>query len=198
MYVFPFQSKTTHRPCSNISSPTFVPVFGSWWLNATMDLKKGPSQYLHCEGGFQNALTHSDAAEWRRDAEALWQAPSDFTGKVRFRATIVEEYKTFWTDVVSPVVRITVPQSPTSRGSRSQDTLGEEGDDDDVRLTRKPRQKRPAGDDGDDADEDELPHQRLKVAGGFGGIQRGGAAMNANGCHALLMMLFAAVAVLRM
>lgn len=86
--------------------------------------------------------------------QALWQAPANFSGKVRFRATLVQDYKTFWKDVVSPVVRVV----SSSRRIPPED----EEEDDLQRLTRRPRQKRPAGNEGEDG---ELPHSRLKVGG---------------------------------
>ena len=41
----------------------------------------------------QNTLTHTSAVSWRRQVNAAWRAPSNFTGRVVFRATLVEEYR---------------------------------------------------------------------------------------------------------
>jgi hypothetical protein len=56
---------------------------------------------------------------------ASWQSPANFTGRVRFRATLVEDYKTYWKDVVSPLVIVdrgvamhTTQQNSTEEGGR--------------------------------------------------------------------------------
>ena len=41
----------------------------------------------------QNTLTHTSAVSWRRLVNAAWSAPANFTGRVVFRATLVEEYR---------------------------------------------------------------------------------------------------------
>ena len=38
-------------------------------------------------------LTHTSAVSWRRIVNATWSAPANFTGRVVFRATLVEEYR---------------------------------------------------------------------------------------------------------
>ncbi len=51
----------------------------------------------------------------RRGVEAQWQSPRNFTGRVLFRATLVEDYKTFWKDIVSAVITIRDDGDGTTR-----------------------------------------------------------------------------------
>lgn len=119
---------------------------GTWWLNDTS--YGSPTQYLHCHGGYQNALTHSGWVFSRRSVHAFWQPPDDFIGNVVFRATVVEDFKTYWKNIVSEIVNVvrtnevyqekeevrsTTEEARPTRPTRPTRT--------EAQLTRKPRQK---------------------------------------------------------
>ena len=75
-----------HDSKQNVNLP--LSGIGTFWLlNSTTGPSSlgSPSQYLHCDEGFQNALTHTDLVFSRRKVEVHWQAPQNFTGFVRFR-----------------------------------------------------------------------------------------------------------------
>lgn len=53
-------------------------ALGTFWLNDTSF--GSPSQYLHCQGSYQNAVTHSAWVFSRGAAIAHWEPPRNFTG----------------------------------------------------------------------------------------------------------------------
>lgn len=57
------------------------------------------TQTLECNGS-TNTITHTDNKD-KTSVSFKWTAPKDYKGKIEFRATIVKEYKEFWTNVRS-------------------------------------------------------------------------------------------------
>ncbi|BFZ01457.1 hypothetical protein BsWGS_04496 [Bradybaena similaris] len=53
---------------------------------------------LTCFGGFQNMITHKKRSKVQ-NLKITWKAPTDHVGNVTFKATIVANFETFWTDV---------------------------------------------------------------------------------------------------
>ena len=64
------------------------------------------SKYLHCGSGRQNAVTHTGKTDSMYVVSFQWKPPASYQGLVRFRATVVQDYKTFWTGISSPPVTI--------------------------------------------------------------------------------------------
>ncbi|CAG2171355.1 unnamed protein product [Oppiella nova] len=62
------------------------------------------SKLLTCSST-SNAVTHKDNDE-KTSVTLTWTAPKKFKGKVEFRATVVKEYKEFYTNVRSSQVTI--------------------------------------------------------------------------------------------
>ncbi|XP_068248554.1 putative ferric-chelate reductase 1 homolog isoform X1 [Palaemon carinicauda] len=69
--------------------------------------------YITCGKGFNNAVTHTSNAKKPR-VLLEWEAPSDYTGDVVFKATFVQEYEKFWVGVTSE--KVTITQAPGSQG----------------------------------------------------------------------------------
>merc|ERR1711892_605990 len=65
------------------------------------------SSYLHCGGRVQSAVTHSGRTNTMFVLSLQWKPPADFHGQVSFQATVVENYREFWLDVVSSTVYVT-------------------------------------------------------------------------------------------
>ncbi len=71
---------------------------GTWWLPTN---SSSAAQYVHCDSVAQSALTHSARVFSTRQVQASWQPPANFSGRVQFRATVVEDFKTYWKNIVS-------------------------------------------------------------------------------------------------
>nr|WDQ26754.1 venom peptide [Acharia stimulea] len=66
------------------------------------------AQTLNC-GSPANAVTHKkhEAKDDQLTVSYLWTPPADFTGDIKFLATIVHNFDNFWVKVPSPTVKIT-------------------------------------------------------------------------------------------
>lgn len=92
--------------------PLSIPALGTFWLSDEAS-PESAAKYLHCHGAFQNALTHTGAVFMSKNVTARWSPPSGFSGRVRFRATVVEDYKTYWKNVLSPVLEVRAADAAT-------------------------------------------------------------------------------------
>ncbi|XP_014245063.1 putative ferric-chelate reductase 1 homolog [Cimex lectularius] len=59
---------------------------------------------LNCNG-INNAITHTHN-KLKDGVEAEWEAPEDFAGQVTFIGTVVANYTTFWTNVLSSPIEV--------------------------------------------------------------------------------------------
>jgi len=60
---------------------------------------------VSCFNGTNNAVSHSDAEE-KTEESFVWIMPVYFSGNVTFRATVLQSYSKFWTDIRSPTITI--------------------------------------------------------------------------------------------
>uniref|UniRef100_A0A0K2TME8 Reelin domain-containing protein n=2 Tax=Lepeophtheirus salmonis TaxID=72036 RepID=A0A0K2TME8_LEPSM len=80
---------------------------GKWWVNDT------GVQYLHCFGAIQSSITHTGNVFALNEVRATWSPPLDYEGTIVFRATVVQDFKTYWKDISSDLVTfIRIPSSP--------------------------------------------------------------------------------------
>lgn len=68
-----------------------MPETGAWEVSGAAGLAKG----VDCGGVKNSAVTHVSPAA-KPQVTLLWTPPRDFSGKVVFVATVVEEFKTYW------------------------------------------------------------------------------------------------------
>ena len=122
---------------SNILLCYFFIALGTWWIKEDHypNSYLAPVQYLNCGGKLQTALTHTDRVFMQKSVLATWQSPSDFLGSILFRATVVQDYKTYWKDVVSKPINIV---------AKMNEELEKEEKSSQVELieSRKPRKSR--------------------------------------------------------
>ena len=89
--------------CEN-DTATYI---GSWYIPYLTDLSfTSESQYLHCGGSPQSGLTHSGKVADMWVVSFQWRPDTDLSGWVVFRATVVESYSQFWTNIVSAGVMV--------------------------------------------------------------------------------------------
>ena len=75
---------------------------GTWYIPYLTHVSHvSESRYLHCEARVQSAVTQSGQARDMWLVSFQWRPPDNFSGWSVFRATIVESYEVFWTDIVS-------------------------------------------------------------------------------------------------
>ncbi len=73
----------------------------------TISPKDNFSQLLNC-GAPGNAVTHKkhDAKDDKQKVSYEWTPPADFSGEIKFRATIVKDFETFRVGVESAPVKV--------------------------------------------------------------------------------------------
>ena len=74
---------------------------GSWYI----PYGDTSSQYLHCHS-LQDAVTHTAHSSARYVLSLQWKPPQTFSGEVTMLATLVMDYKTYWTNVTSDVLTV--------------------------------------------------------------------------------------------
>merc|ERR1719232_941069 len=85
---------------------------GTWYIPYLADTSYlSESEYLHCGQRLQSAVTHSGKAASMWVVSFQWRPPQHYRGWVQFRASIVEDYRTFWTNVTSTRVLVTPSES---------------------------------------------------------------------------------------
>ncbi|KAK9497211.1 hypothetical protein O3M35_004571 [Rhynocoris fuscipes] len=60
---------------------------------------------MTCDNYTNSAVTHKDNSK-KENLEFDWMAPSGFEGEITFIATVVKNYSTFWTGILSPSVQV--------------------------------------------------------------------------------------------
>merc|ERR1719264_1735222 len=98
----------------------FSTEFGSWsavgtWYIPYQNISETTptsAQYLHCGGAPQSAVTHAGANSGTFVISFQWRPPADLEGRVRIQATVVEDYRTYWTGILAPSVTV-VPHKET-------------------------------------------------------------------------------------
>ena len=95
----------------NLEQPTYFPEksnqTGSWYIPYLEDNSYlSESRYLHCQGGQQNAVTHSGRTATMFVVSFQWKPPASFQGRVVFRATVVVNYRLFWVDITAAPVLV--------------------------------------------------------------------------------------------
>ncbi|XP_066996318.1 putative ferric-chelate reductase 1 homolog [Anabrus simplex] len=63
------------------------------------------AQTLNCQDGNQNTVSHTNAYQ-KKSMKFEWQAPSDYEGDIIFNATVVQNFGTYWTGVISDIVKV--------------------------------------------------------------------------------------------
>ena len=85
---------------------------GVWYIPYLEDTSYlSESSYLHCGGRTQSAVTHSGRTNTMYVLSLQWKPPAGFYGKVSFQATVVENYRFFWLDVLSSPVYVILKES---------------------------------------------------------------------------------------
>ncbi|XP_023347428.1 uncharacterized protein LOC111716220 isoform X2 [Eurytemora carolleeae] len=82
-------------------------AFGSWYIPYLNDSSiLSEARYLHCGTGQQNAVTHSGRTSSIYVVSFQWKPPEIYSGIIILRATVVLDYRTYWTDVSSPPITV--------------------------------------------------------------------------------------------
>ena len=81
-------------------------AIGSWHIPYTHDSYASDSQYLHCGGGIQTAVTHSGVTISMFVISLQWKPPDTYQGIVTITASIVKDYTTYWTGLESTPVHV--------------------------------------------------------------------------------------------
>merc|ERR1712110_703063 len=81
---------------------------GTWYIPYQNISETTPTsaQYLHCGGAPQSAVTHAGANSGTFVISFQWRPPADLEGRVRIQATVVEDYRTYWTGILAPFVTV--------------------------------------------------------------------------------------------
>ena len=69
-------------------------------------------RYLHCGGQAQSGVTHSGSVQDLYRVSLQWQPPSNYTGQAVLRATVLQDYSTYWTLVTAPSVTVSRGEEP--------------------------------------------------------------------------------------
>ncbi|XP_045540142.1 putative ferric-chelate reductase 1 homolog [Papilio machaon] len=67
------------------------------------------TQIISCRG-YNDSVTHTNP-EGKPELTFQWKAPDDYLGGIFFRATVAQNYATFWKNVESPVVEVVTPDT---------------------------------------------------------------------------------------
>merc|ERR1719150_2510740 len=81
---------------------------GTWYIPYQNISETSPTsaKYLHCGGAPQSAVTHAGANSGAFVVSFQWRPPADLVGRVRIQATVVEDYRTYWTGILAPAVTV--------------------------------------------------------------------------------------------
>ena len=74
---------------------------GSWYI----PYGESSSQYLHCQS-VQDSVTHTAHSSKRYVLSLQWKPSYTFSGNVTILATLVMDYRTYWTNVTSNVINV--------------------------------------------------------------------------------------------
>ena len=74
---------------------------GSWYI----PYGESSSQYLHCQA-VQDSVTHTAHSSKRFVLSLQWKPSFTFSGNVTILATLVMDYRTYWTNVTSNVITV--------------------------------------------------------------------------------------------
>ena len=81
-------------------------AIGTWYIPYTHDSYASDSQYLHCGGGVQSAVTHSGVTINLHVISLQWKPPDNYHGMVTITATVVRDYRTYWNGLESTPVHV--------------------------------------------------------------------------------------------
>ena len=84
---------------------------GSWHIpfHTVPGVQSNISQYVACDGVHQRAVTHSDANKNLVSVVHLqWTPPYNYHGIVVITATVVQNYSTYWTNIRSHPISVSV------------------------------------------------------------------------------------------
>merc|ERR1719195_514671 len=111
---------------------------GSWYIPYLADTSfLSESRYLACSGRAQSAVTHSGQTTDMWVVSFQWRPDTHFSGWVQFRASVVVDYRTFWTNITSTRVWV----RPDSEGGAAlvaepdTDRQLEDGDMEDMEVS---------------------------------------------------------------
>lgn len=74
---------------------------GSWYI----PYGESSSQYLHCQS-VQDSVTHTGHSSKRYVLSLQWKPSYTFSGNVTILATLVMDYRTYWTNVTSNAITV--------------------------------------------------------------------------------------------
>ena len=84
---------------------------GSWYIpfNSAVGVQSNISKYVACDGVHQRAVTHTDANSHEVSVLHLqWTPPYNYHGIVVITATVVLNYTTYWTNIRSHPVTVSL------------------------------------------------------------------------------------------
>ncbi|XP_050523392.1 putative ferric-chelate reductase 1 homolog [Daktulosphaira vitifoliae] len=85
------------------------------------------SQTLDCNEITGSGVTHGSNTK-KKSVEFDWEAPSNFDGQVQFVATVVFDYATFWTGIISSPVQVRgTRDAPSLNNQNPQTARAEQG-----------------------------------------------------------------------
>ena len=81
-------------------------VVGNWHIPYRDDSSASDSRYLHCGGIVQAAVTHTGLTINMYVLSLQWRPPENYHGMVTIIASVVRDYKTYWTGIQSTPVHV--------------------------------------------------------------------------------------------
>ncbi|XP_063796129.1 putative ferric-chelate reductase 1 isoform X2 [Pseudophryne corroboree] len=90
---------------------------GGDWVTGSFSVTDGNAQTLTCSAGANTAVSHTNP-NVKSSISASWTAPEG-DAPVRFRATVLSSYSTFWTGVQSDII-VALQMSNTTCGSQKK------------------------------------------------------------------------------
>ena len=98
---------------------------GSWYIpfNSAVGVQSNISKYVACDGVHQRAVTHTDANSHQVNVLHLqWTPPYNYHGIVVITATVVVNYTTYWTNIRSHPVTVSLGEKTDSSHNKVSST----------------------------------------------------------------------------
>ncbi len=81
-----------------------IPAVGIWWIDNNGSGANATSQYMDCNDASHNVVTHTGKLFSLKSVSFEWESPVQFEGKILFRATVVQDFTTFWLSIFNDIL----------------------------------------------------------------------------------------------
>jgi len=85
-----------------------IPAVGIWWIDNNGSGANATSQYMDCNDASHNVVTHTGKLFSLKSVSFEWESPVQFEGKILFRATVVQDFATFWLSILTTFCRTSI------------------------------------------------------------------------------------------